>query len=276
MGLTTAQAETEAAEVAAGEMADTVRIFSRMLSSRAAALSKNTGTTLRNLPSIGEQQPVFRCECCDDRVSAVWYVPPMTRLLEGKSKNTVAALREIHRKTFRRICDKKFHIMDLLCKPSAPALVRKSSLGRTIRPTEKGAGMAEATDRAKTVKTYGQTLYNLNKELELRGLERARTKEDATGKLREDDENQERMASYRPQPEVEAIRKWVQEQKEARVCIDCARPFLLEVRGSNRPREEDRLWIELCAVAQGKRAKYDSRNITHATMGKAKQEAKRA
>ena len=129
MGLTTAQAETEAAEVAAGEMADTVRIFSRMLSSRAAALSKNTGTTLRNLPSIGEQQPVFRCECCDDRVSTVWYVPPMTQLLEGKSKNTVAALREIHRKTFRRICNKKFHIMDLLCKPSAPALVRKKLTG---------------------------------------------------------------------------------------------------------------------------------------------------
>jgi hypothetical protein len=277
-GLTAAQAALEAAVVAAGEMADTVKIFSRMVQTRIATLIRNVGGGCPNLvPSVGTAQPDFRCECCEEKVSAVWAVPPMRKKKDGDVANT--ARYNILRKLRRKVCDREFFTMDLLCKPMATMPLQRTSSGRRTSLTEKGAAQASSSTMAKATHSYGKTLRNLNVELETRGLARASTKETAKKKLIEDDEEQVLMATYRPPAEIKALHKWCGAKTEMHVCVVCAGPVLMALREKATTRTtttvEEGTWLEVCAMAQGKEALYNGTKISYGSVSPSKSKSKK-
>ena len=68
--------------------------------------------------------------------------------------------------------------------------------------------------------------------------------------MRADDEEQSKAANYRPPKEIRALLTSIDNQS-LRVCLVCAQSFLSAARKRSPQKDEQKAWVEICAVAQG-------------------------
>jgi hypothetical protein len=132
-GMTSAQAIQASAQVAAGEMADVVRVFETFLRTTRLSFTRDLGATPTFLSAAGTTVTPHRidCDCCGKRATSSWYIPTLQGCGNDEEKR---AWQRIHRQTVRRRTDEEFQSMDLLMLPRVE--LPPEPLQR--RPSQKG------------------------------------------------------------------------------------------------------------------------------------------
>ena len=222
-------------------MADVVRVFETFLRTTRLSFTRDLGATPTFLSAAGTTVTPHRidCDCCGKRSTSSWYIPTLQGC--GNDEEKRAAWQRIHRQTVRRRTDEEFQSMDLLMLP------RVELPPPQRRPSQKGREQQEL--QASTA-AYGQRLRVLNEEIRARGLSKAQSKDEAFAILRADDEEQSKAASYRPPKEIRVLLTSIDNQS-LRVCLACAQPFLSAARKRSPQKDEQKAWVEVCAIAQG-------------------------